>query len=126
MVTVTVCPGDGGNVPQVTLSPSVAMETSEASREEVVEAVRGGMESACVQGECVNLALVLPLTKGAYGVLIKEGSTGHYIYSLSSLGPILAFPVHNVRIEVTSLTLGTGTSLAMLANCVSDCVSKVS
>ena len=39
-------------------------------------------------------------------------------------GPLLAFPVQNIRVSVTSLTLGDVTSLPFLSSCITDCVSK--
>lgn len=40
-------------------------------------------------------------------------------------GPLLGFPVQDVSVEVVSLSLGTGTSAAMLSSCVAQAVSKV-
>lgn len=39
-------------------------------------------------------------------------------------GPLLAFPVQNLRVSVTSLSLGSVASLPVLSSCVADCVSK--
>ena len=39
-------------------------------------------------------------------------------------GPLLAFPVQNLRVSVTSLSLGSVASLPVLSTCVADCVSK--
>ena len=46
------------------------------------------------------------------------------IYHAPPTGPLLAFPVQNVRVSVTSLTLGSVTSLPSLSSCVSEGVSK--
>lgn len=40
-------------------------------------------------------------------------------------GPLLGFPVQDVSVEVVSLSLGTGTSAAMLSSCAAQAVSKV-
>ena len=39
-------------------------------------------------------------------------------------GPLLAFPVRDFRVSVTSLTLGNVTSLPVLSSCVAEGVSK--
>ena len=40
------------------------------------------------------------------------------------LDPLLVFPVQNVHVSVTSLTLGSVTSLPSLSSCISEGVSK--
>ncbi len=48
------------------------------------------------------------------------------VLSLLLVGPLLAFPVVGVCVEVTDLVIGCGTSVAIASACVSDTVAKVS
>ena len=43
---------------------------------------------------------------------------------ITPLGPLLAFPVQNVKILVTSLSLGGVTSLPVLSSCITEGVSR--
>ena len=46
------------------------------------------------------------------------------LYYYCHTGPLLAFPVQNIRISVISLTLGSVTSLSVLSSCITEGVSK--
>ena len=48
----------------------------------------------------------------------------HHMYHAILIGPLLAFPIQNICVAVTSLTLGSVTSLPVLSSCISECVSK--
>ena len=42
-----------------------------------------------------------------------------------SVGPLLSFPVSQLNIVISSLSVGPGTPLAWISNTLSLCVSKV-
>jgi len=55
-----------------------------------------------------------------------EGVEDHLTWvSPCVAGPLLGCPVWNVRVDILSVRLGTGTSLAMLSTCVAQATSKV-
>lgn len=45
-------------------------------------------------------------------------------YYFADSGPLLAFPVQNVSVSLTSLTLGSTTPLPFLSSCVAEGVAK--
>ena len=60
--------------------------------------------------------------RGRQGEEVRATSNG---LSFCVAGPLLGFPVRSVRVDIVSLWLGTGTSLAMLSTCIAQATSKV-
>lgn len=85
-VTLELRPGSG--TPSISLASPVAMAIG-CRQQEVEEAVRNGVESACLHG------------------------------------PLLSFPVQDVEVECSDISVGPSTSVALLSACVADCTSKV-
>ena len=124
-----------------------SIKASGYSREELLNAVTAGVETACVQGISLALEYLNKIASTHQVVVNLLGYSLYIIYSYTDLvtrheiivcianlhfnsfhymhaGPLLAFPVQNVQVSVNSLTLGGVTSLPVLSSCVADGVTK--
>ena len=129
-VTLELRPGSG--TPSISLASPVAMAIG-CRQQEVEEAVRNGVESACLHGQWSMLCDCRPGTKRHCRPGTKRhcrpGTMRHWRPGTMRLppypGPLLSFPVQDVEVECSDISVGPSTSVALLSACVADCTSKV-